>query len=255
MATVWPARQTGSRGSTKLVAINTMLPALGDDAQYETMFLHEARLAAKIRHPHVVEIIDLGDEDDWIYIVMEWVNGETMFTLNKRAKHKGGIPLPLMIRIASSACAGLHAAHELRDDKGNLLDLVHRDISPQNVMISFDGIVKIVDFGVAKAAGRAHETRVAGIMKGKVPYLSPEQLSGQKVDRRSDLFSLGVLMYVMVSARHPFRGENDAATMENICSRAPVPLRELVPNVRSDLEAVVMRALEKTPATRWPDCA
>ena len=255
MATVWAARLTGSRGFTKLVAIKTMLPGLSDDPDFEAMFLDEARLAAKIKHPHVVEIVDLGDEDEWIYIVMEWVNGETMFTLNKRAKAKGGIPLPLMLRIASSACAGLHAAHELRDPKGNLLDLVHRDISPQNVMISFDGIVKIVDFGVAKAAGRAHETRVAGIMKGKVPYLSPEQLTGLKVDRRSDLFSLGVLMYVMVSGRHPFRGESDAKTMENICSRAPVPLRDLVPDVRPDLEAIVMRALEKTPEARWPDCA
>jgi serine/threonine-protein kinase len=255
MATVWAARLTGSRGFTKLVAIKTMLPGLSDDPDFEAMFLDEARLAAKIRHPHVVEIIDLGDQDEWIYIVMEWVNGETMFTLNKRAKAKGGIPLPLMLRIASAACAGLHAAHELRDEKGNLLDLVHRDISPQNVMVSFDGIVKLVDFGVAKAAGRMHETRVAGIMKGKVPYLSPEQLMGQKVDRRSDLFSLGVLMYVMVSGRHPFRGESDSKTMENICTRAPVPLRDLVANVRPDLESIVMRALDKERDERWSTAA
>ena len=255
MAAVWAARMVGSRGFQKVVAVKTMLPGLSDDPDFEAMFLDEARLASRIRHPHVVEIVDLGEEDELIYIVMEWVSGETMFTLNKAAKAKGGIPIPLLVRIASSACAGLHAAHELRDDKGHLLDLVHRDISPQNIMISEGGIVKLVDFGVAKAAGRAHETRVAGIMKGKVPYLSPEQLSGGKVDRRSDIFSLGILMYVMVSGRHPFRGETDSKTMENITSRAPVPLHELVPDTRPDLEAIVMRALAKAPADRWPDCA
>jgi serine/threonine-protein kinase len=255
MASVWAARMVGSRGFQKLVAVKTMLPDLSDDDDFEAMFLDEARLAARIRHPHVVEIIDLGDEEGLVYIVMEWVDGETIFTLNKSAKAKGGIPLPVLLRIASAACGGLHAAHELRDDKGQLLNLVHRDVSPQNIMVSFDGIVKIVDFGVAKAAGRLHETRVAGIMKGKVPYLSPEQLTSGKVDRRADIFALGILIYAMVSGYHPFRGENDAKTMENICTRAHVPLRELVAGTPPELEATVDRALAKDPAARWPDCA
>jgi serine/threonine-protein kinase len=256
MAAVWAARMVGSRGFQKLVAVKTMLPSLSDDPDFETMFLDEARLASRIHHPHVVEIIDLGDEHGWLYLVMEWVDGETIFTLNKRAKAKGGIPLPLLLRITSSACAGLHAAHELRDEKtGRLLDLVHRDISPQNVMISSNGIVKIVDFGVAKAAGRVHNTVVKGMMKGKVPYGSPEQLSGAKVDRRSDIFSLGILMYVMLSGLHPFRGESDQKTMENICHRKPVPLAELVPGVPADVEAIVTRALEKDPDGRFPDCS
>jgi serine/threonine-protein kinase len=255
MAAVWAARLVGSRGFQKVVAIKTILPGLSDDVDFEAMLLDEARLAARIRHPHVVEIVDLGEEDEWLYLVMGWVDGETLFTLNKRAKQRGGIPLPILLRILSSACAGLEAAHELRDDKGQLVGLVHRDISPQNIMISFDGIVKIVDFGVAKAAGRSHETRVGGVMKGKVPYLSPEQLEGRKIDRRADLFSLGILAYVMVSGRHPFKGETDAKTMENICARAPVPLRDLVPDVNPELEAIVLRALEKDPDARWPSCA
>ena len=156
-----------------------------------------------------------------LYIVMEWVDGDTLFTLNRRAKHKGGIPLPILLRIASDASAGLHAAHELKDEQGKPLGLVHRDVSPQNIMISFDGIVKLVDFGVAKAAGRMHETRVAGVMKGKVPYLSPEQLTSGKVDRRSDIFSLGIVLYAMVSGRHPFRAQEDAKTIENICGDRP----------------------------------
>lgn len=256
MAAVWAARMVGSRGFQKIVAVKTMLPTISDDPDFETMFLDEARLASRIHHPHVVEIVDLGDEHGWLYIVMEWVDGETIFTLNKRAKAKGGIPLPLLLRIMSSSCAGLHAAHELRDEKsGKLLDLVHRDISPQNIMISTTGIVKIVDFGVAKAAGRLHNTVIKGLMKGKVHYGSPEQISGEKLDRRSDIFSLGMLMYLMLSGLHPFRGDTDTKTMENICKRAPVPLRELVPGLRADVEAVVMRALEKDPERRWPDCA
>src|SRR6185436_10439749 len=129
--------------------------------------------------------------------------------------HKGGTPVPILLRIVSNACAGLHAAHELRDETGKPLDLVHRDVSPQNIMITFDGIVKIVDFGVAKAAGRMHETRVAGIMKGKMPYLAPEQLTNSKVDRRSDIFSLDIVLYAMMSGKHPFRAQMDTKTIKN----------------------------------------
>lgn len=256
MAAVWAARMVGSRGFQKLVAIKTMLPTISDDPDFETMFLDEARLASRIHHPHVVEIVDLGDEHGWLYIVMEWVDGETIFTLSKRAKASGGVPLPLLLRIMSNACAGLHAAHELCDERtGQHLELVHRDISPQNIMVSSNGIVKIVDFGVAKAHGRLHTTVAPGVMKGKVPYGSPEQLAGTKVDRRSDIFSLGVLMYSTLSGRHPFRGETDKQTMENIVKRAPVPLRNLVASIPAEVEAIVLRALEKDPAARFPDCA
>ncbi|WP_437682801.1 serine/threonine protein kinase [Sorangium sp. So ce131] len=255
MAAVWAARLVGSRGFQKIVAVKTMLPEFGDDPAFEAMFLDEARLASRIRHPHAVEIVELGDENGLLYIVMEWVDGDTISTLNKQVKSSGGVPLPILLRIASSICAGLHAAHELRDDEGKLVDLVHRDISPQNVMVSFDGIVKIVDFGVAKATGRLHETRVAGQLKGKIPYLSPEQLTSGKVDRRSDIFSLGVLLYTTLSGYHPFRGKTDAKTMENILRYAPVPLRELVPDVPFDLALAIERALAKDPADRWNDCA
>ncbi|XXX81907.1 serine/threonine-protein kinase [Sorangium sp. So ce134] len=255
MAAVWAARLVGSRGFQKIVAIKTMLPEIGNDPAFEAMFLDEARLASRIRHPHAVEIVELGDENGVLYIVMEWVDGDTISTLNKQVKSTGGVPLPILLRIASSICAGLHAAHELRDDEGKLVDLVHRDISPQNVMVSYDGIVKIVDFGVAKATGRLHETRVVGQLKGKIPYLSPEQLTSGKVDRRSDIFSLGVLLYTTLSGYHPFRGRTDAKTMENILRFAPVPLRELVPDVPFDLAVAIERALAKDPADRWNDCA
>ncbi len=255
MAAVWAARMVGSRGFQKIVAIKTMLPGLSEDPEFEAMFLDEARLAARIRHPHVAEILDLGDENGWVYLVMEWVNGESLFVINRQAREQGGFPLPLLLRIVSSACAGLHAAHEMRDDVGQPLGLVHRDVNPANIMVSYDGIVKIVDFGVAKATAGVAITRVPGMMKGKAHYMSPEQIRGEPLDRRSDLFSLGILMYVMISGRHPFKAASDKTTMDNIVGIEPVPLRDLVPSVRSDLEGVVMRALSKSAADRWPDCA
>jgi len=255
MAAVWAARMLGSRGFQKIVAIKTMLPDLSDDPDFEAMFLDEARLASRVRHPYVAEILDLGEESDWLYIVMEWVNGETLFVLNKQARAKGGFPLPLLARILSCACAGLHAAHELRDDDGKLLEFVHRDINPQNVMVSYDGIVKLVDFGVAKATARVQNTRVPGMLKGKTHYLSPEQIRGETIDRRSDIFALGILMYVMVSGRHPFKADTDKQTMENIVSRDPVPLDTIVPDMNPQLDALIMRALAKDRDRRWPDCA
>nr|WP_275939092.1 serine/threonine-protein kinase [Polyangium spumosum] len=255
MAAVWAARMVGSRGFQKLVAIKTMLPGLSEDPEFEAMFLDEARLASRIRHPHVAEILDLGDENGVLYIVMEWINGESLFVINRAAKEQGGFPLPLLLRILSSACAGLNAAHEMRDDEGQPLGLVHRDVNPANVMVSYDGIVKIVDFGVAKATANVTITRVPGMMKGKAHYMSPEQIRGERLDRRSDIFSLGILMYVMITGRHPFKASTDKQTMDNIVGNDPVPLRELVPSVRPDLEAVVMRALAKRASDRWIDCA
>ncbi|MDI1478747.1 serine/threonine-protein kinase [Polyangium sp. y55x31] len=255
MAAVWAARMVGSRGFQKIVAIKTMLPGLSEDPEFEAMFLDEARLAARIRHPHVAEILDLGDENGVLYIVMEWINGESLFVINRNAKDQGGFPLPLLLRMLSSACAGLHAAHEMRDDDGRPLGLVHRDVNPANVMVSYDGIVKIVDFGVAKATASVTITRVPGMLKGKAHYMSPEQVRGERLDRRSDIFSLGILMYVMITGRHPFKASTDKQTMDNIVGTEPVPLHELVPSVRQDLEAVVMRALAKRVDDRWPDCA
>ena len=255
MASVWAARLQGSRGFQKTVAIKTMLPDVSDDPDFETMFLDEARVAARIRHPNVVEIFDLGEQDDILYIVMEWVEGDTLSTVQKAAKTLGGIPQHIILRLASQICAGLHAAHELRDDNGALVDLVHRDISPGNILISTTGFAKIADFGVAKSRGRLYVTRAEGVVKGKTPYLSPEQLGGLPLDRRSDLFSLGVLLYVMVTGLHPFRGETEFKTVENIALKDPIPPRELVPSIHADFEKVILKALEKDRTKRYSTAA
>ena len=253
MASVWAARLKGSRGFQKLVAIKTMLPGLVDDPSFEKMFLDEASLASQVRHPHVIEIMDLGEQDRILYLVMEWVSGEALSIVMKYAAIRGGIPLPIAVHVATQACRGLHAAHELRDEHGVLVGLVHRDVSPQNVLVTYDGVVKIVDFGVAKATARLDTQTEAGQLKGKIAYMSPEQLRGEKIDRRTDVFAMGILLYMMTTGKHPFRGDDQARTIARISSDEPAILPgSLVPGYPVGLEAVVMQALAKDSAKRYP---
>jgi len=253
MAVVWAARMKGTRGFQKIVAVKSMLPSLSEDPQFEEMFLAEAELASRIRHPHVCEILDLGEQDGTLYIVMEWVDGEPLSTLQKAARNKGGIPLAVAARIGLHAALGLHAAHELQDEEGALLGLVHRDVSPQNILVTYTGVVKIVDFGVAKATSGAQDGRTkAGQVKGKVPFMSPEQALGKKVDRRTDVFALGIVLYQMITGKHPFRGDNDMATLHRICDPAPVAtVKSVVPTCPDALSDVISKALEKDPAKRF----
>ncbi|HEY6080637.1 MAG TPA: serine/threonine-protein kinase, partial [Polyangiaceae bacterium] len=253
MASVWAARLKGTRGFQKLVAIKTMLPGLVDDPSFERMFLDEATLASQVRHPHVIEIMDLGEQDRILYLVMEWVSGEALSIIMKYAATRGGIPLPIAVHIATQACRGLHAAHELREENGVLVGLVHRDVSPQNVLVTFDGVVKVVDFGVAKATARLDTVTEAGQLKGKIAYMSPEQLRGEKIDRRTDVFAMGILLYMMTTGKHPFRGDDQAQTIARISSDEPAILPStLVLGYPAGLEACVMQALAKDAAKRYP---
>jgi serine/threonine protein kinase len=253
MASVWAARLKGTRGFQKLVAIKTMLPGLVDDPSFERMFLDEASLASQVRHPHVIEIMDLGEQDRILYLVMEWVSGEALSIIMKYAATRGGIPLPIAVHIATQTCRGLHAAHELREADGVLVGLVHRDVSPQNVLVTYDGVVKVVDFGVAKATARLDTQTEAGQLKGKIAYMSPEQLRGEKIDRRTDVFAMGILLYMMTTGKHPFRGDDQAQTIARISSDEPAILPSvLVPGYPPGLEACVMQALAKDSAKRYP---
>ncbi|HEX4335149.1 MAG TPA: serine/threonine-protein kinase, partial [Polyangiaceae bacterium] len=256
MASVWAARLKGSRGFSKTVAVKTMLPSVSDDPQFEQMFLDEAQIASRIRHPNVVEIMDLGEQDEVLFLVMEWVDGEPLSNLRRAAAKHGGIPRNIALRVVADACAGLHAAHEMKDDGGNPVGLVHRDISPQNILITFGGAVKIVDFGVAKAAGRSTGQTVAGQVKGKPPYMSPEQALGEVVDRRTDVFALGIILYQLTTGKHPFRGESDLVTLQNIVSDKPIVLpRTHDRNYPRELELVVMKALDRKRDRRYQSCA
>jgi serine/threonine-protein kinase len=256
MATVWAARQRGTRGFNKTVAIKTMLPTLSEDAQFEQMFLDEAALAAKIHHPNVAEILDLGEQDEVLYIVMEWVDGEALSVIHKATrKNQAQVPIRLSLRMAMQACAGLHAAHELQDEEDVPLQLVHRDVSPQNILCTYDGIVKLVDFGVAKAVGRAGGETNAGQLKGKVPYMSPEQARGGTVDRRTDIFAMGIVLYKLTTGLHPFLGENDLLTMRNIISRPLLPPRVKNPGFPAEVEQILVKCLQKDPEKRYQTMA
>ncbi|HEV8245801.1 MAG TPA: serine/threonine-protein kinase, partial [Polyangiaceae bacterium] len=178
---------------------------------------------------------------------------EPLSVILKYAASRGGMPLPIAVHVAIQASRGLHAAHELRDDSGAIVGLVHRDVSPQNVLLTYDGVVKVVDFGVAKVTNRASGETRAGQLKGKIAYMSPEQLRSEKIDRRTDVFAMGILLYMMTTGRHPFRGEDEPETIRTISSDEPAALPStLAANYPAALEQIVMQALAKDPAKRYP---
>jgi serine/threonine-protein kinase len=250
MAMVWAARLKGSRGFHKIVAVKTMLPKLSEDAQFEKMFLDEATLASRIHHPNVVEVLDLGEQNGVLFIAMEWVDGVPLNQLMKAAKGTG-IPGPVAIHIITHAAEGLHSAHELKDDDGRLVGLVHRDVSPQNILVGFDGFTKMLDFGLAKATMLGDGATRAGQLKGKISYMAPEQVRGDPLDRRADVFALGVVLYAVSTGKHPFRRESEGATLFTISSPDPAPAPSRFMQYPPDLEAVLMKAISKDPDKRY----
>jgi serine/threonine-protein kinase len=251
MASVWAARLRGEGGFSKIVAIKSMLPELADEPDYRTMFLDEARVASKLRHPNVCETFDLGEENGALFMAMEWIDGAS---LHRVFKPSGGvvrpIPVELAARIIAHASAGLHAAHEALEDDGTPLAIVHRDVSPQNVLLSIDGHVKVTDFGIAAARGQRHATR-AGQAKGKLAYMAPEQLRGRPVDRRADVFALGCVLYEITTGRKAFDGRTDHDVYRAILERTPQRSSAIVADYPEELERIVARALAKDPNERF----
>lgn len=256
MATVFLGRATGSKGFARLVAIKRLHPHLEGEEDFVSMFLDEARLAARIRHPNCVPTLDVEDQDG-LYLVMEYVEGDRLLGLLKHAARRGErVPIGIVLRTSVEACAGLHAAHELTDDDGSALNLVHRDISPQNILVGIDGVTKITDFGIAKAESRLTQTR-DGQLKGKIAYMAPEQTrrASHQIDRRVDIFAMGIIVWEMLTGRRLFRGESDVEIL-NALVNEPIPsIRSFVPEVPDELEAVVMKALEREPEDRYSTCA
>jgi serine/threonine-protein kinase len=250
MATVWLARVQGKHGFEKLVAVKTILSHLARDEGFRAMFLDEASVAARIRHPHVADVLDLGEEHDTLYMVLEWINGDAWSKLYTAvAQAKEPFPTDLLLRIAADACAGLHAAHELRDELGNPLGVVHRDVSPQNILISVAGVTKVIDFGIAKAMDRTSEQTKTGMLKGKAQYAAPEQVRAHAVDRRADIWAIGTILYHYLSGKLPYEGKNDLLTLKNLTSGKPPP--PLPPTVPPSIAQVVMAALAHAPEHRF----
>ncbi|HZR09070.1 MAG TPA: serine/threonine-protein kinase [Myxococcales bacterium] len=254
MAEVYLARQAGAAGFQKLVCLKRILPHLARDKQFVEMFLNEARLAARLDHPNIVSIFDLGGANGNYFIAMEFIDGPSLRAVGKRAHERGErLPIAEVVKIISMAASGLHYAHELAGDDGKPLGLVHRDISPDNILVHRNGAAKVVDFGIAKAANSGGMTRT-GTLKGKVAYMPPEQLRGDPLDRRADVFALGVVLYEMIAGQRPWEGDSEVSLIGRIISEEPRPLASARPDAPAGLVAVIDRALAKDREARYASC-
>ena len=257
MATVFLARLGGAGGFQRLVAIKRLHPHLAHEREFVEMFLDEARLAARIHHPNVVPILEVGTSEVGYFLVMEYIEGETLARLLGRTASRGEkIPPRIAVKIVLDTLAGLEAAHVLRDDYGEPLNIVHRDVSPQNVMVGIDGTSRITDFGVARAATRLTTTR-AGQLKGKLGYMAPEQAQGEDIDRRADLFAVGVILWECLTGRRLFRGKGDGSDAQtlNRLLYEPIPtLQETDPSVHEAFGPLTVRALERDATLRFSTC-
>jgi serine/threonine-protein kinase len=251
MAEIFLAKRLGADGFERNVVIKRMLPHLSALPDFVEMFRDEARLAARLVHPNVVQIHELGFTEDCYYICMEYLPGEDFSTTVRTASYRGEyVPVPLVMRVLADAARGLHYAHDFTDESGKPLNIVHRDISPSNLYVTYEGQVKVLDFGIAKAESRLAQTRT-GVVKGKYVYMAPEQARGAEVDRRADVFSLGVSLYEAVTHVRPFSRDNDLAVLNALLAGDFQPPRALRPDLSPDLEAVVLKAMAYEPAHRY----
>jgi len=245
MAEIYLARQRGMVGFARLVVIKRILPHLAEEPEFVRMFMEEARLAALINHPNVVQIHDVGQWEGSYFIAMEHINGLSLGVIARRVRdHKQPLPFGVAGEIVAQACDGLHAAHELKDETGHQLNLVHRDISPHNLMVSREGQVKLVDFGIAKAKDSSIKTRT-GKIKGKYPYMSPEQCRGDPLDRRTDIFSLGTVLYELLTGKRLFQRNTELMILKAI-TEEPIPdLRQTNPAIPEPISQIVLHAMER----------
>jgi TonB family protein len=256
MAELFRARRRGVEGFEKIVAIKKILPHISDDGEFITMFADEAKLAAQLNHPNIVHIFDLGKvEDGGYFIAMEHVEGRDLRSILQLSRETGQpLPISLSVAIAAKVAAALDYAHRRRGDDGSDLHIVHRDISPPNILVSSDGDVKLCDFGIAKAASKVSRTE-SGALKGKVPYMSPEQAWGRPVDHRSDIYSLGSVLFEMVTGRKLFQGDSDLNVLEKVRAGEVVPPSSLNPDVWPALDSVVLKALAVKPEDRYAEAS
>jgi serine/threonine protein kinase len=256
MATAYLCVAQGPGGFNKLQVLKYLRPDLAADEEFLTMFLEEARIAARINHPNVVQTNEVGYDGVCHYIAMEYIEGQTIENVIRRAKKQGNgsIPLDMHIRMLSDALAGLHHAHELLDFDGTPLNIVHRDVSPHNIMVTYDGFVKVLDFGIAKAADSSSDTR-SGMLKGKYAYMAPEQYGGTGVDRRADVFAVGVMLWQAMTSQRMWKGVTGTEIIARVIKGDIKRPSEVAPDVDEKLEALCMKALAHAPEARFATAA
>lgn len=255
MATVYLARTDGYSGFDKMVALKRIHPHLAKEKSFVEMFLDEARIAARINHPNVCGVFDFGETNGQYYIAMEYLAGEPLSRVLKAIWHRPEIKdspklYAYAARIVADSCEGLHAAHDLRDASGEFLNVVHRDVSPHNLFLTYDGSVRVVDFGIASARNRLHHTS-AGEVKGKFAYMAPEQLRGKGVDRRADVWSLGVVLWEMTTMKRLFRRKTEMETIFAVASEAIPRASSVRPQIPAELDDIIAKALTREPEQRY----
>ena len=252
MAEVYLARQEGPSDFSKTVVVKRMLPHLVENKRYTDMFLREARIAAHLNHPNVVQIFELGQDQDTWFLAMEFIDGITLHRLAKRAwRIRRALPTEVLVRAMADVALGLHHAHTLVDEQGQPSGLVHRDVSPDNLMLTRDGVTKVLDFGIAKMTDQRGGVTKTGELKGKIPYMSPEQIQGHPMDGRSDLFSLGVTFYWLLTGKRPFDAATEVLTLKRVIDEDPQPPSRINQKVPVAVDRMVMRLLEKDPDKRY----
>ena len=251
MSEIYLAKQSGIAGFSKVVVLKVILPHLADDPSFMQMFLNEAKLAAMLNHPNVVQIFDFGESEGQYYIAMEHIDGQNLRGVYRTLRRQGRrIPRHIALRIIADTCGALQYAHRMTGPTGQPLELIHRDVSLENILVTYSGQVKLVDFGVAKAATLESYTS-QGTLKGKYSYMAPELIRGETPDHRIDIFALGVVMYAVLLGRMPFKAKNHAQILDQILREQPPPPREIDPELPEELERVVVRAMHKEREKRY----
>ncbi len=255
MAHIFRARLTSAPGMTKELVIKRVLPHLVQNREFIDMFMDEARIAMPLTHGNVVQVFEFGQEGEETFLAMEYVRGRNLETVLRRVADAGApMPLPLVLFIGAEVAKGLDYAHRFRDPHNRPSGIIHRDVSPQNVLVGFQGEVKLTDFGIAKARSKIHQTS-QGIIRGKAAYLSPEQAECREIDARSDQFSLGTVLYEMLCGLRPFEGDTEVATLQKVRQAAVEPPSQHRPEVPQAVDAAILRALARQPEQRFETCS
>jgi serine/threonine protein kinase len=250
MGRLYVAEQTGIEGFAKIVALKRILPHLADSAPFRTLFLNEARVAARLEHPNIVATYELGEVQGTYFMAMEYLPGEDLRAVLSRCEAPGRMPVEVAALLAQQSANGLHYAHELRDGQGRHSGLVHRDVNPSNIFVTYHGMVKLLDFGVVKASTATTKT-TPGVFKGKYAYCAPEQIQGEPIDHRTDLFCLGIVLWECLTGQRLFAGGNDAQIIDAVRTQAILPPSQLRPEVPLELDEITLRALARQPGRRY----